>query len=108
MCIRDRQWEALQYLGALGFPLNPYARHFDAFESALDYAREWMALRETPEYEGDGVGFKVCLLYTSDAADERSSVDLGGCRFIKKKNNDITSSGRDRKKAKQKSRVERK
>ena len=26
-----------------------------------------------------------CLLYTSDAADERSSVDLGGRRFIKKK-----------------------
>ncbi len=30
----------------------------------------------------------ICLLYTSDAADERSSVDLGGPRIIKKKNND--------------------
>ena len=29
----------------------------------------------------------ICLLYTSDAADERSSVDLGGRRIIKKKNN---------------------
>ena len=27
-----------------------------------------------------------CLLYTSDAADERSSVDLGGRRIIKTKN----------------------
>ena len=27
-----------------------------------------------------------CLLYTSDAADERSSVDLGGRCIIKKKN----------------------
>ena len=27
----------------------------------------------------------TCLLYTSDAADERSSVDLGGRRIIKKK-----------------------
>ena len=27
-----------------------------------------------------------CLLYTSDAADERSSVDLGGRRIIKKHN----------------------
>ena len=26
-----------------------------------------------------------CLLYTSDAADERSSVDLGGRRIINKK-----------------------
>ena len=33
------------------------------------------------------VGFvrsQTCLLYTSDAADERSSVDLGGRRIIKK------------------------
>ena len=28
---------------------------------------------------------KSCLLYTSDAADERTSVDLGGRRIIKKK-----------------------
>ena len=33
-----------------------------------------------------------CLLYTSDAADERSSVDLGGRRIIKKKNNMIAGS----------------
>ena len=31
-----------------------------------------------------------CLLYTSDAADERSSVDLGGRRIIKKKKNNET------------------
>ena len=30
----------------------------------------------------------VCLLYTSDAADERSSVDLGGRRIIKKNTSD--------------------
>ena len=41
--------------------------------------------------EGDGLGgrkpqwLKDCLLYTSDAADERSSVDLGGRRILKKK-----------------------
>ena len=29
--------------------------------------------------------YSICLLYTSDAADERSSVDLGGRRIIKKK-----------------------
>ena len=29
---------------------------------------------------------RSCLLYTSDAADERSSVDLGGRRILKKKN----------------------
>ena len=30
---------------------------------------------------------KICLLYTSDAADEEDSVDLGGRRIIKKKEN---------------------
>src|SRR5664280_2567309 len=30
---------------------------------------------------------EVCLLYTSDAADEEDSVDLGGRRIIKKKTN---------------------
>ena len=37
---------------------------------------------------GDGVEIVLgdaCLLYTSDAADERSRVDLGGRRSIKKK-----------------------
>ena len=32
-----------------------------------------------------------CLLYTSDAADERSSVDLGGRRIIKKKKTEKTN-----------------
>ena len=37
----------------------------------------------------DGTRAEGCLLYTSDAADERSSVDLGGRRIIKK-NNDVS------------------
>src|SRR5664279_6529387 len=55
-------------------------------------------LRVTPVEEGaaNGVGRALalhtkgwlpytCLLYTSDAADEEDSVDLGGRRIIKKK-----------------------
>ena len=36
------------------------------------------------------VKYCSCLLYTSDAADERSSVDLGGRRIIKKKTHKTT------------------
>ena len=43
----------------------------------------WEGVRSTGEYV-------ICLLYTSDAADERSSVDLGGRRIIKKKNSKHT------------------
>ena len=38
---------------------------------------------------------KACLLYTSDAADERSSVDLGGRRIIKKKTSKKTQTTTD-------------
>ena len=38
----------------------------------------------------------TCLLYTSDAADERSSVDLGGRRIIKKKTHEEHTSARDK------------
>ena len=37
-----------------------------------------------------------CLLYTSDAADERSSVDLGGRRIIKKKSRVRTQGPHDK------------
>ena len=42
----------------------------------------------TPAFVVVKEGTLPCLLYTSDAADERSSVDLGGRRIIKKKNKD--------------------
>eukprot|EP00658_Telonema_sp_P-2_P027692 TRINITY_DN21344_c0_g1_i4.p2 TRINITY_DN21344_c0_g1~~TRINITY_DN21344_c0_g1_i4.p2 ORF type:complete len:175 (+),score=47.89 TRINITY_DN21344_c0_g1_i4:547-1071(+) len=35
--------------------------------------------------DAEGTGGTPCLLYTSDAADEEDSVDLGGRRIIKKK-----------------------
>eukprot|EP00658_Telonema_sp_P-2_P053882 TRINITY_DN42617_c0_g1_i1.p1 TRINITY_DN42617_c0_g1~~TRINITY_DN42617_c0_g1_i1.p1 ORF type:complete len:133 (-),score=26.59 TRINITY_DN42617_c0_g1_i1:47-445(-) len=39
-------------------------------------------------------GGAICLLYTSDAADEEDSVDLGGRRIIKKKKNKEESTSR--------------
>ena len=52
----------------------------------LDDERVLDLREELPLGDGRGVG---CLLYTSDAADERSSVDLGGRRIIKKKNSTL-------------------
>lgn len=53
------QWETLQYLRRLGFPVNRDARRFTDFSSVLDYCREWMAKRETLDYEADGVVIKI-------------------------------------------------
>ena len=49
-------------------------------------------IEDTPHDATRGIRNIGCLLYTSDAADERSSVDLGGRRIIKKKTFDETAS----------------
>ena len=69
MCIRDRSYIFLRYcpptsnIAAVSCPSEQY------LHASISTANP-------------------CLLYTSDAADERSSVDLGGRRIIKKKKND--------------------
>ena len=45
---------------------------------------KWQSFFNGKNLDGWTVRGKACLLYTSDAADERSSVDLGGRRIIKK------------------------
>ena len=66
MCIRDREEFQRRGVVAIGWgELGDLSRYTDREE-----------LRDE---------IRTCLLYTSDAADERSSVDLGGRRIIKKK-----------------------
>ena len=48
---------------------------------------------EKTEKDEKALTNKSCLLYTSDAADERSSVDLGGRRIIKKKKKKVMEGG---------------
>ena len=50
----------------------------------------WYQLLHTLRPTGRFFAHSTCLLYTSDAADERSSVDLGGRRIIKKKESTIS------------------
>ena len=66
MCIRDRYYFGQPAAGA-EVVLRTY------------YGWGWRGSDQMPLKE------YPCLLYTSDAADERSSGDLGGRRIIKKK-----------------------
>ena len=60
-------------------------------ETTIRIANECKNIFATKEACGNFDQINYCLLYTSDAADERSSVDLGGRRIIKKKTTvDIT------------------
>ena len=64
-----------------------YKRQIDCPEAALaDELDDAIAVVECRSHvESHTTSPCACLLYTSDAADERSSVDLGGRRIIKKK-----------------------
>jgi DNA ligase (NAD+) len=53
------QWELLQYLKALGFPVTDAARRFDDIESAIAYTVTWDKRRDELEYEADGMVIKV-------------------------------------------------
>jgi DNA ligase (NAD+) len=53
------QWELLQYLKALGFPVTDAARRFDDIESAIAYTETWDKRRDELEYEADGMVIKV-------------------------------------------------
>ena len=59
---------------------------FTTYATLRSQERGGKASRVQQIVEWLGRDFDGCLLYTSDAADERSSVDLGGRRIIKKKN----------------------
>src|SRR5664279_6174693 len=48
------------------------------------HARESAPIRQFGQQTAGSHRSTVCLLYTSDAADEEDSVDLGGRRIIKK------------------------
>jgi DNA ligase (NAD+) len=53
------QWEVLEYLKALGFPVTDIARRFDNFEDALAYTESWDKKRDELEYEADGMVIKI-------------------------------------------------
>ncbi len=53
------QWETLQTLRSLGFPVNQDARRFEHFTEVVAFCREWMARRDQLDYEADGVVIKI-------------------------------------------------
>ncbi len=53
------QWEILEYLKALGFPVTDIAKRFDDFEKAIAYTESWEKKRDTLSYETDGMVIKI-------------------------------------------------
>ena len=53
------QWELLEYLKALGFPVTDIAKRFDDLDSAIAYTETWNQGRDTLPYEADGMVIKI-------------------------------------------------
>ncbi len=53
------QWELLEYLRGLGFPVTDVARRFNDIESAIAYTETWNTRRDELTYEADGMVIKI-------------------------------------------------
>ncbi|MBI3243814.1 MAG: NAD-dependent DNA ligase LigA [Chloroflexi bacterium] len=53
------QWEALELLRALGFPVANVAKKFSTLDKAIAYCESWADKRDTLEYEIDGMVIKI-------------------------------------------------
>jgi DNA ligase (NAD+) len=54
-----RHWDTLQWLGELGFRINPFAQRFTTIDQVIAHIESWEAKRETLDYEIDGLVIKV-------------------------------------------------
>ena len=57
--VPDTHWEIMQYLGSLGFKINPEIARCRTIAEAEEYHRQWMEKRESWAYEADGMVVKV-------------------------------------------------
>jgi len=57
--VPTRQWEILEYLKALGFPVTDVAKRFNNLEDAIAYTETWNEGRDNLPYEADGMVIKI-------------------------------------------------
>lgn len=55
----NSQWEILNWLKALGFPVADVARRFDTLNDAITFTETWDTGRDTLGYEADGMVIKL-------------------------------------------------
>lgn len=55
----NTQWQALETMRDLGFPVNPDIHLASNLSEVLDYIHAWMTRRETLPYEADGAVVKI-------------------------------------------------
>jgi DNA ligase (NAD+) len=56
---KTSQWELLNWLKSLGFPVTNVARRFDTLDDAIAYTETWDKGRDSLPYEADGMVIKL-------------------------------------------------
>jgi DNA ligase (NAD+) len=64
--VPKNQWEILEYLKALGFPVTEIAKRFNDLEKAIAYTESWEKKRDDLSYETDGIVIKIDDLNLAD------------------------------------------
>ncbi len=75
------QWDSLQYLGRMGFPVNTDSRLLPDFEEVVAYCHEWMRKRDTLNYEVDGVVVKINSLAIQEHLGAVSNAPRGAIAY---------------------------
>ena len=57
--VPNSQWERLEYLRELGFPVNTDSSHFDDLEEMIHFVEGWEETRDQLPYEADGIVIKI-------------------------------------------------
>jgi DNA ligase (NAD+) len=53
------QWDLLEYLKSIGFPVTDAVRRFDSLDKTIEYCEAWIDKRDSLPYEADGVVIKI-------------------------------------------------
>ncbi|HEX9019149.1 MAG TPA: NAD-dependent DNA ligase LigA, partial [Anaerolineaceae bacterium] len=57
--VPHKQWDLLQYLKALGFPVTDAAQYCENFECVMESIERWSKLHEELPFEADGIVIKI-------------------------------------------------
>ena len=57
--IPQSQWETLEYLKKLGFPVSDLSQYYDNFDEIIKATKEWNSKRDSLNFEVDGIVIKI-------------------------------------------------
>jgi DNA ligase (NAD+) len=75
------QWETLEHLRKLGFPVSEYGARFESLDDVIAYCEGWVGKRGAVPYEVDGLVIKVDDLATQEAMGVVGRAPRGGVAF---------------------------